>query len=147
MKIHFLKNLLQFVDYLCSLGDEGINILRNDILIKHIGEIISSLDKNELSFWLLEYYKESVTAIIYCFISENWDKLNKIYSSLCNKKDPTIRRSIIAYFHEVSNIVGWKITEKELLIIYENFLSSKDTFEKNFVIKIYKKFWQLLVKS
>ena len=40
MKIHFLKNLPQLVDYLCSLGDEGINILRNDILIKHIGEII-----------------------------------------------------------------------------------------------------------
>ena len=44
VKIHFLKVLHQnFIDYLCSLGDEGINILRQNII-----QIIQELyrDKN-----------------------------------------------------------------------------------------------------
>ena len=44
VKIHFLKILYQdYIDYLCSLGDEGINILRQNII-----QIIQELyrDKN-----------------------------------------------------------------------------------------------------
>ena len=165
-----IKNFVVLLEKFTLDKDKNVR----HILIKHIGEIISSLEKNELSFRLLDFYKESVNeyyfnkerinpntstnktqkkedekseedynyyfaynfpAILYCYGGENWDKLNKIYASLCNEKDPTIRRSIIASFHEVSNIVGQKITEEELLPIYENFLNSKDRFEKNFAIK------------
>lgn len=31
VKIKFLENLLPFIDYLCSNGDEGINILKNSM--------------------------------------------------------------------------------------------------------------------
>jgi hypothetical protein len=31
-KIQFLKSLLPFIDYLCSNGDEGINILQNNMI-------------------------------------------------------------------------------------------------------------------
>ena len=32
VKIQFLKSLLPFIDYLCSNGDEGINILKNNMI-------------------------------------------------------------------------------------------------------------------
>ena len=32
VKMHFLKSLLPFIDYLCSNGDEGINILKNNMM-------------------------------------------------------------------------------------------------------------------
>ena len=32
VKIKFLENLLPFIDYLCSNGDEGINILKNNMI-------------------------------------------------------------------------------------------------------------------
>ena len=32
VKMQFLKSLLPFIDYLCSNGDEGINILKNNMI-------------------------------------------------------------------------------------------------------------------
>ena len=45
VKIKFLENLLPFIDYLCSNGDEGINILKNS-MINIIQELYSQKKEN-----------------------------------------------------------------------------------------------------
>ena len=81
------------------------------------------------------YFAYNFPAILYCYGKEVWPKLNSLFVSLCKEKDIKVRRSIIASFHEVSKIVGEKITEEELLPLYDNFLNSKTPLEKNFAIK------------
>ena len=81
------------------------------------------------------YFAYNFPAILYCFGKEVWPKLNSLFFKLCKEKDLKVRRSIIASFHEVSKIVGEKITEEELLPLYDNYLNSKSPLEKNFAIK------------
>ena len=81
------------------------------------------------------YFAYNFPAILYCYGKEVWPKLNSLFFNLCREKDLKVRRSIIASFHEVSKIVGEKITEEELLPLYDNYLNSKSPLEKNFAIK------------
>ena len=81
------------------------------------------------------YFAYNFPAILYCFGKEVWPKLNSLFFKLCKEKDLKVRRSIIASFHEISKIVGEKITEEELLPLYDNYLNSKSPLEKNFAIK------------
>ena len=81
------------------------------------------------------YFAYNFPAILYCYGKEAWPKLNTLFFNLCKEKDLKVRRSIIASFHEVSKIVGEKITEEELLPLYDNYLNSKSPLEKNFAIK------------
>ena len=81
------------------------------------------------------YFAYNFPAILYCYGKEVWPKLSPLFTNLCREKDIKVRRSIIASFHEVSKIVGEKITEEELLPLYDNFLNSKNALEKNFAIK------------
>ena len=81
------------------------------------------------------YFAFNFPAILYCYGKEVWPKLSPLFTNLCKEKDIKVRRSIIASFHEVSKIVGEKITEEELLSLYDNFLNSKSSLEKNFAIK------------
>ena len=81
------------------------------------------------------YFAYNFPAILYCYGKEVWTKLSPLFTNLCKEKDIKVRRSIIASFHEVSKIVGEKITEEELLPLYDNFLNSKSALEKNFAIK------------
>jgi len=81
------------------------------------------------------YFAYNFPAILYCYGKEVWPKLSPLFNKLCMEKDFKVRRSIIASFHEVSKIVGEKITEEELLPLYDNFLNSKTPLEKNFAIK------------
>ena len=66
---------------------------------------------------------------------ELWPKLGPIFKNMCKEKDLKVRRSIISSFHEIVKIVGEEITEKELLILYDNFLNSKNPGEKKYAIK------------
>ena len=50
MKNHFLKMLLPFIDYLCSNGDEGINILKNNIM-NIIQELYNPNNKRDLELF------------------------------------------------------------------------------------------------
>ncbi len=81
------------------------------------------------------YFAYNFPAILFCYGKEAWPKLNSLFFNLCKEKDLKVRRSIIASFHEVSKIVGEKITEEELLPLYDNYLNSKSPLEKNFAIK------------
>ena len=81
------------------------------------------------------YFTYNFPAILYCYGKDFWPKLSPLFTNLCREKDIKVRRSIIASFHEVSKIVGEKITEEELLSLYDNFLKNKNTLEKNFAIK------------
>ena len=81
------------------------------------------------------YFAYNFPAILFCYGKDYWPKLNFIFTNLCKEKDIKVRRSIIASFHEISKIVGEKITEEELLPLYDNFLNSKIPLEKNFAIK------------
>ena len=147
-------------------------------IIECIGELISPLDKEELSSKLFNFYTNTIDefyynknivpikkqkkntkkkeenseeneklenvyyyfaynfpAVLFCYGKEVWPKLSPIFKNLCKEKDMKVRRSIISSFHEVSKIVGEKITENELLSLYDNFLNSKIANEKKFAIK------------
>ena len=148
-----------------------------DKVIEHIGEIISPLEKEELSQKLLNFYIDSANefyynkeivpiksskktskkkednpeeskneninywfaynfpAVLLCYGMELWPKLGPIFKNMCKEKDLKVRRSIISSFHEIVKIVGEEITEKELLILYDNFLNSKNPGEKKYAIK------------
>ena len=56
MKNHFLKMLLPFIDFLCSNGDKGINILKNNIM-NIIQELYNPNDKRDLELYKNEEYQ------------------------------------------------------------------------------------------
>ena len=92
-------------------------------------------DKKEKKENANYYFAYNFPAVLYCYGKEVWPKLSPLFANLCKEKDIKVRRSIIASFHEISKIVGEKITEEELLPLYDNFLNSKSPLEKNFAIK------------
>ena len=92
-------------------------------------------DKKEKKENANYYFAFNFPAILFCYGKEVWPKLSPLFSNLCKEKDIKVRRSIIASFHEITKIIGEKITEEELLPLYDNFLNSKSPLEKNFAIK------------
>ena len=91
--------------------------------------------KNETNEDISYFYAFNFPAILFCYGKEVWTDLKKAFGFLCKDKNFKVRRSMIASFHEISKILGEKITEQELLPIYDEFLNSKNNLEKNFAIK------------
>ena len=163
-----IKHYVTFIEKFIS---DNQKYVRNTLLGK-LGEIISSLSKNELSKKLFDFYinsaeeyyhnKESFLrisltsetsvrsisgrkitkdevifyfaynfpAVIFCYGAEMWSKLKNIYYNLAQDTNPKIRMSLISSFYEVCKILGKKIIEKDLMIIYDIFLESEDLNEK-----------------
>jgi len=89
------------------------------------------ITEKELSY----YFAYNFPAILYCYGNQHWSDLKEIYYGFCFEEDLAIRLSIISSFHEIANIVGKEITEKELLLIYDKFLESNDNYEQKLAIK------------
>jgi hypothetical protein len=85
VKIQFLKSLLPFIDYLCSNGDEGINILRNNMF-----NIILELYNQKSDQAINEEMKK--------YLFKNFIKLSK--AILPYDKDQFILNVIIAFGNE-----------------------------------------------
>ena len=65
-------------------------------------------------------------AIVFRYGKNSWENLKKIYVNFSKEKDEKILNSLILSFNEISNILGEEITEKDLLIIYDNFLNNEN---------------------
>ena len=89
MKNHFLKMLLPFIDYLCSNGDEGINILKNNIM-NIIQELYNPNNKRDLELFKNEEYQK--------LLFENFIKIAK--AIIPKDKDKKILGLILAYGYE-----------------------------------------------
>ena len=113
---------------------------RNDIEIE---EIKKKLNDENIGYYLAYNFP----AILYCYGSEYWPKLKPIYIDFCFETDMKIRKSIISSFHEVSKIIGQKITENELLPIYDTFLGSTNKAEKNLAVRHLPKILLLVDKE
>jgi hypothetical protein len=85
VKLQFLKSLLPFIDYLCSNGDEGINILRNNMF-----NIILELYNQKSDQAINEEMKK--------YLFKNFIKLSK--AILPYDKDQFILNVIIAFGNE-----------------------------------------------
>ena len=96
-----------------------------------IEEIKKKLTEEKMGY----YFAYNFPAILYCYGSEHWPELKSIYIDFCFESDIKIRRSIVVSFHEISKIIGQKITENELLPIYDTFLNSNDKIEKNLSVR------------
>ena len=89
MKNHFLKMLLPFIDYLCSNGDEGINILKNNMM-NIIQELYNPNNKRDLELYKNEEYQN--------LLFKNFIKIAK--AIIPKDKDKKILGLILAYGYE-----------------------------------------------
>ena len=89
MKNHFLKMLLPFIDYLCSNGDEGINILKNNMM-NIIQELYNPNNKRDLELFKNEVYQD--------LLFKNFIKIAK--AIIPKDKDKKILGLILAYGYE-----------------------------------------------
>ena len=89
MKNHFLKMLLPFIDYLCSNGDEGINILKNNMM-NIIQELYNPNNKRDLELFKNEIYQD--------LLFKNFIKIAK--AIIPKDKDKKILGLILAYGYE-----------------------------------------------
>ena len=114
MKIHFLKSLPQFVDYLCSLGDEGINIIRY-----HIIQIIEEMYRDKNLF----------NAELKTLLFDNFIKIAK--SIIPKEKDNYILDLVLSFGYE-SNVSMDFLTEHKKIGI--KFISNLcDTFVQDII--------------
>ena len=131
----FYKNAINEFYYNKELIFSGNNNTNNNIKNKNDEKGKKDEKEKEKKENINYYFAYNFPAILYCYGKEVWPKLSPLFNSLCKEKDIKVRRSIIASFHEVSKIVGEKITEEELLPLYDNYLNSKAPLEKNYAIK------------
>ena len=96
-----------------------------------IDEIKKKLSDENMGYYLAYNFP----AILYCYGSEYWSKLKPMFIDFCFETDTKIRRSIISSFHEISKMIGQKLTENELLPIYDTFLGSNNKSERNLAIR------------
>ena len=125
---------------------EETNFIFNSLKDKNeieIDEIKKKLSDENIGYYLAYNFP----AILYCYGSEYWPKLKPIYIDFCFETDMKIRKSIISSFHEVSKIIGQKITENELLPIYDTFLGSTNKTEKNLAVRHLPKILLLVDKE
>ena len=125
---------------------EETNFIFNSLKDKNeieIDEIKKKLSDENIGYYLAYNFP----AILYCYGSEYWPKLKPIYIDFCFETDMKIRKSIISSFHEVSKIIGQKITENELLPIYDTFLGSTNKAEKNLAVRHLPKILLLVDKE
>ena len=124
-KIHFLKSLLPFIDYLCSNGDEGINILKNNMfnIIQELYQQKKDETTNEemkkllfrnvvkIAKAILPYDKEQfILNIIIGFGNEDYYRNNIKKNKIDEHKILCIR-----YIRMLAEGIGKENTEKYLL--------------------------------
>ena len=146
IKIKFLQSLLPFIDYLCSNGDEGINILKNSML-NIIQELYNQKkeDYNEQMKRLLfkNFVKiaknilpydtnQSILNIIIAFGNEDNFRINMSKNKSDNKISKIDEHKIICirYIRNLAEGLGKENTERYLLPQLISF-----TIEKNDEIK------------
>ena len=147
VKIKFLENLLPFIDYLCSNGDEGINILKNNML-NILQELYSQKkeDYNEQMKKLLfkNFVKiaknilpydtnQSILYIIIGFGNEDNSRRHKGQNKIEDTKNSKIDEHkilCIRYIRNLAEGLGKENTERYLLPQLVSF-----TVEKNDDIK------------
>ena len=147
VKIKFLENLLPFIDFLCSNGDEGINILKNN-MINILQELYSQKkeDYNEQMKKLLfkNFVKiaknilpydtnQSILYIIIGFGNEDNYRTHLKKNKQENEKNLNIDEHKILCIRYIRNLAegfGKEITERYLLPQLTSF-----TVEKNDDIK------------
>ena len=146
-KLQFLKALLPFIDYLCSNGDEGINILRNNMIniIQELyhqksdqivnEEMKKYLFKNfiKIARAILPYDKEQyILNIIISFGNEDIFRTN-LNNNLNNSKNQKVDEHkilCIRYIRKLAEGFGKENAERYLLPQLISF-----TIEKNDIIK------------
>ena len=101
------------------------------------------ITKDEVIF----YFAYNFPAVIFCYGAEVWPKLKKIYYNLAQDSTPKIRMSLIASFYDICKILGKKIIEEDLMIIYDTFLESEDLSEKNIAVRNLPKILGLVSKE
>ena len=89
LKNHFLKVLLPFIDYLCSNGDEGINILKNNMM-NILQELYNPSNKRDLELYKNEEYQN--------LLFKNFIKISK--AIIPKDKDKKILGLILSYGYE-----------------------------------------------
>ena len=121
-----------------SIGSSGNNIFSivenkddYDEINTQDNEFNKQITEEELNY----YFAYNFPAILFCYGKDAWDDLKKIYYDFCFEENLKIRLSIISSFHEIVNILGKEITEKELLPIYDKFLGSNEKYEQKLAIK------------
>ena len=92
MKNHFLKILLPFIDFLCSNGDEGINILQNNMM-NIIQELYNPNNKRDIDLYKNEEYQD--------LLFKNFIKIAK--AIIPKDTDKKILSIILAYGYEDDN--------------------------------------------
>ena len=144
VKMQFLKSLLPFIDYLCSNGDEGINILKNNMINiiqelyhQNSNEIVTEEMKKllfqnfvKIAKAVLPYDKEQfILNIIIGFGNEDYFRNKQINK---NKKQKVDEHKIlcIRYIRKLAEGFGKETAERYLLPQLISF-----TCEKNLEIK------------
>ena len=95
MKNHFLKILLPFIDFLCSNGDEGINILQNNMM-NIIQELYNPNNKRDIDLYKNEEYQD--------LLFKNFIKIAK--AIIPKDTDKKILAIILAYGYEDENKIS-----------------------------------------
>ena len=89
LKNHFLKVLLPFIDYLCSNGDEGLKILKNNMM-NIIQELYHPRNKRDIECYKNEDYQN--------LLFKNFIKIAK--ALIPKDKDKQILSLILSYGYE-----------------------------------------------
>jgi len=89
LKNHFLKILLPFIDYLCSNGDEGLKILKNNMM-NIIQELYHPRNKRDIECYKNEEYQN--------LLFKNFIKIAK--ALIPKDKDKQILNLILSYGYE-----------------------------------------------
>ena len=89
LKNHFLKVLLPFIDYLCSNGDEGLKILKNNMM-NIIQELYNPRNKRDIECYKNEEYQN--------LLFKNFIKIAK--ALIPKDKDRQILSLILSYGYE-----------------------------------------------
>ena len=115
----------------------------NEEINKQDLENNKQITEEELNY----YFAYNFPAILYCNGKDAWEDLKKINYDFCFEDCSKIQISIISSFHEIVNILGKEITEKQLLPIYDKFLSSNEKYEQKLAIKNLPKILLIVSKS
>ena len=120
MKNHFLKVLLPFIDYLCSNGDEGIEILKNNMM-NIIQELYNPNNKRDLELYKNEEYQN--------LLFNNFIKIAK--AIIPKDKDKKILGLILAYGYEDENNIQ-KFGDEHVILCVKLIAELAEVYGKEF---------------
>ena len=120
MKNYFLKMLLPFIDYLCSNGDKGIDILKNNIM-NIIQELYNPNNKRDLELYKNEEYQDLLFA--------NFIKIAK--AIIPKDKDKKILALILAYGYEDENNIQ-KFGDEHVILCVKLISELTEVYGKEF---------------